>query len=107
MVAVCDHLEKLKYSPTLPYAFTEHGTIMAASVLNSPRAVEVSVFIVRAFVKLRQIISTHKELSYKIVQFERKLGDHDQQIFTLIQAIKQLMNPEPPPRKRRIGFHSD
>jgi len=107
VVANCDYLEKLKYSPTLPYAFTEHGTIMAASVLNSPRAVEVSVFIVRAFVKLRLMISTHKELSHKIAQFERKLGDHDQQILTLIQAIKQLMNPAPPPKKRRIGFRLD
>ena len=80
---------------------------MAASVLNSPQAVEVSVFIVRAFVKLRQLISTHKELSHKIDQLERILAGHDQQILTLIQAIKQLMNPEPPPRKRRIGFHSD
>jgi len=107
VVANCDHLEKLKYSPTSPYVFTEHGTIMAASVLNSPRAIEVSVFIVRAFVKLRQLISSHKELSHKIVQLERKLAGHDQQILAVIQAIKQLMNPELPPQKRRIGFHPD
>ena len=57
VVANCDHLSKLKYSPSLPYAFTEHGALMVASVLNSPRAVEMSVFIVRAFVQLRQVIA--------------------------------------------------
>lgn len=107
VVATCDHLTKLKYSKALPYVFTEHGAIMAASVLNSPRAVEVSVFIVRAFVKIRKIISTHKELANKINQLERRLADHDQQILSLVQAIKQLMSPEPPPQKRRIGFHTN
>jgi hypothetical protein len=80
---------------------------MAASMLNSSRAVEVSVFIVRAFVKLRKIISTHKELANKISQLELKLTDHDDQIIALVHAIKQLMKPEPPPKKRRIGFRSE
>ena len=66
MVTACDHLSKLKYSKTLPYAFTEYGAIMVASVLNSPRAVEVSVFIVRAFVKLRRTVAEHRELAAKI-----------------------------------------
>ena len=105
VVANCDHLSNLKYSKTLPYAFTEHGAIMAASVLNTSRAIDVSVFIVRAFVKLRRTISEHKELARKISQLENRLADHDQQILTLVQAIKQLMNPKPPPKKRRIGFH--
>ena len=107
LVANCDHLGKLKYSKSLPYAFTEHGSIMAASVLNSNRAAEISVFIVRAFVKLRQMITTHKELAHKIAQLERKLADHDQQILALIQAIKEFIASEPPPKKRRIGFHAD
>lgn len=107
VVANCDHLTKLKYSKALPYAFTEHGAIMAASVLNSTRAVEVSVFIVRAFVKLRKAIAAHKELANKIAQLERRLTDHDEQIIALVHAIKQLMNPEPPPKKRRIGFRSE
>ena len=106
LVANCDHLEKLKYSRNLPYAFTEHGAIMAASVLNSKRAVEVSVYIVRAFVKIRRMIAEHKELSRKIVQIEIHLADHDEQIIELIRAIKQLLKPEPPPKKRRIGFHA-
>ncbi len=107
VVANCDHLSKLKYSSSLPYAFTEHGAIMAASVLNSPRAVEVSVFIVRAFVKLRRMIAENKELSRRIVQIERHLAEHDNQIMELVQAIKQLLKPDPLPKKRRIGFHSD
>jgi len=107
VVANCDHLLKLKYSKTLPYAFTEHGSIMAASVLNSQRAVEVSVYIVRAFVKIRRMIAENKEMSRKIVQIERHLADHDEQIIELVKAIKQLLKPEPPPKKRCIGFHAD
>ena len=107
VVANCDHLSKLKYSSSLPYVFTEHGAIMAASVLNSPRAVEVSVFIVRAFIKLRRMIAENKELSRKIVQIERHLAEHDNQIMELVKAIKQLLKPDPLPKKRRIGFHSD
>lgn len=72
----------------MPYAFTEHGSIMAANVLNSKRAVEVSVFIVRAFVKIRRMMAEHKELSRKIVQIERHLAEHDEQIIELIKAIQ-------------------
>ncbi len=107
VVANCDHLSKLKYSSSLPYAFTEHGAIMAANVLNSQRAIEVSVYIVRAFIKLRQMIAENKELSNRIVQIEWHLADHDEQIIELIKAIKQLLKPDPPPKKRRIGFHAD
>ena len=77
---------------------------MAASVLNSEKAVEVSVFIVRAFVKLREVVSEHKELARKMSQLERKLSAHDDQIIGMVQAIKQLMNPKLPPKTRRIGF---
>jgi phage regulator Rha-like protein len=107
VVANCDNLSKLKYSKTLPYAFTEHGSIMAASVLNTNRAIEVSVFIVRAFVKLRHTISEHKELAHKIAQLEHHLADHDEQILSLIRAIKQFINNTPPPKKRRIGFDTN
>ena len=107
VVANCDHLSKLKYSNALPYAFTEHGAIMAASVLNSTRAIEVSVFIVRAFIKLRRTIAEHKELAKKIAQLERRLADHDDQILSLVQAIRQFLNPELPPRRRRIGFKKE
>jgi hypothetical protein len=104
VVANCDHLAKLKYSPSLPYAFTEHGTIMAANVINSPRAVEISVHVVRAFVHLRELVSTHKELSHKLDELERKVSSHDQAIAGLINAIRQLMSPSEPKKKRAIGF---
>ena len=104
VVANCDHLENLKYSRALPYAFTEHGAIMAAGVLNTSRAIEVSVFIVRAFVKVRQMVTGHKDLQRKIAQIERRLTDHDEKIIELVNLIKQLLNPEPPPKKRRIGY---
>ena len=107
VVTNCDHLNNLKFSPVNPHAFTEHGAIMAASVLNSPKAIEVSVFVVRAFVQLREAIAGHKELARKISKLERKLGDHDEQIMVLIEAIKQLMDPKPPPKTRRIGFNTD
>ena len=107
VVANCDHLSKLKYSSSLPYVFMEHGAIMAASVLNSRRAVEVSVFIVRAFVKLRRMVAENIELSRTIVQIERHLAEHDSQIMELVKSIKQLLKPDPLPKKRRIGFHSD
>jgi hypothetical protein len=90
-----------------PYAFTEHGAIMAASVLNSEKAVKVSVYVVRAFVKLREMLSTHKELAGKLAELERKLQRHDTQILTLIEAIRQLLEPPPAPRRRRIGFVTD
>jgi hypothetical protein len=88
---------------SLPYAFTEHGAIMAATVLNSRQAVEMSVFVVRAFVQLREMLSAHRELVAKLDALERKVGSHDQAIAGLIDAIRQLMTPVEP-KKRGIGF---
>ncbi|MBT8367233.1 MAG: ORF6N domain-containing protein [Deltaproteobacteria bacterium] len=107
VVTNCDHLSKLKFSPVNPLVFTEHGALMAASILNSDRAVDVSLFIVRAFVALRRTISEHKELARKLTKLERKLADHDDQIIAIIEAIKKLSSPQPVPKKRRIGFHSE
>ena len=87
-----------------PYAFTEHGAIMAATILNSPRAVEVSVFVVRAFVKLRQWMADHKELSLKLTELDRKVAGHDDAIRQLVAAIRQLMAPPPDPKRGKIGF---
>ncbi len=86
VVAICDHLAKLKFSPVLPNAFTEHGAIMVASVLNTKRAIQVNVFVVRAFVKLREMLSTHKELAHRLAELERKLQNHDQSIQSLVVA---------------------
>ena len=103
VVAKCDHLAKLKYSKALPHAFTEHGAIMAASVLNSTRAINVSVFIVRAFIRLRQAIAEHREIAKKLEKLERKAADHDEQILTILEAIKQLIAEDKKP-KRKIGY---
>jgi len=87
-----------------PYAFTEQGVAMLSSVLNSDRAIEVNIAIMRAFVRLRQILSTHKDLARKLEALERKLGEHDDKFAVVFEAIRQMMNPPPAPPKRRIGF---
>jgi hypothetical protein len=90
----------------LPYVFTEHGAIMAASVLSSPRAVEMSVFVVRAFVQLRALLASNQELSERLSELERKLSTHDQAIAGLIDAIRQLTRV-PEKASRPIGFTAD
>jgi hypothetical protein len=88
---------------SIPYAFTEHGAIMAATVLNSTRAVQMSVFVVRAFVRLREMLATNQRLAGKVGELERRLDTHDSAIQELIEAIKELMTPAEPSRGR-IGF---
>jgi len=88
-----------------PWAFTEHGAIMAANVLYSRRAVQMSVYVVRAFVRLRAILATHKELDKKLAELERRVKSHDEHIQSLFEAIRRLMAPEIP-RSRRIGFRA-
>ena len=108
VVANCDHLKRLKFSPTMPFAFTEYGALMAASVLNTPRAVEVSLYVVRAFVELREAFATNKELAKRLDELEsrpeRKLATHGQSIAGILVAIRQLMASPEPTKKRRIGF---
>ncbi len=87
----------------MPYAFTEHGAIMAATLLNSPRATEISVHIVRAFVDLRATLATNREMAAKLYQLERKVSKHDRAIAELIDSMRQLLAPPEPP-KRPIGF---
>jgi len=86
-----------------PYAFTEHGAIMAATVLNSKRAIEMSVFVVRAFVRMRDMLATNRQLAAKINELDRRLETHDTTIQDLIEAIRELMAPEET-SKRKIGF---
>jgi len=111
VVAICDHLSSLKYAPYLPYAFTEtrrvqrlqgaeHGAVMLASVLNSPIAVQTSILVVRAFIKLREVLATHKDLVRKMDELEKK---YDAQFKVVFDAIRQLMAPPSKPKKR-IGF---
>ena len=89
-----------------PYAFTEHGAIMAASVLSSPRAVEMSIFVVRAFLRLRETLATHKALAAKLAELEQRLETTDHKIVEIVKAIHLLaMPPEKP--TRQIGFRPD
>ena len=90
---------------TLPYAFTEHGAIMAASVLNSKRAVEMSVFVVRAFVRLRTMLSSQVEMLRKLEELENKVGEHDEALRSIVAAIRGLAAPTA--RTSKIGFKVD
>lgn len=107
VVTNCDHLGKLKFSPYLPYAFTDHGSVMAANVLNSPVAVQASIQVVRVFIRIGEVLAIHKEIAAKLEKLERKLGGrikkHDKEIKVLFETIRQLMQPPNPPRKM-IGF---
>jgi len=91
---------------TPPYAFTQEGVAMLSSVLSSDRAIQVNISIMRAFVKLRESMATHKDLASKMEALERKYSSHDQELQTVFKAIKKLMEPPPAPPKRRIGFRA-
>ena len=86
-------------------AFTEQGVAMLSSVLRNPRAAQVNVAIMRAFVRLRQTLALHKDLAHKLAELERKIAGHDASIRTLFEAIRQLMTPPEPPPRKPIGFH--
>jgi len=88
-----------------PWVFTEHGAIMLASVLNSGIAVQASVRVVRAFVRLREMVAANAQLAAKLEELERRLDSHDETIVDLFAALKQLLEPPEPPKRREIGFH--
>ena len=90
-----------------PYAFTEHGILMLSSVLNSERAIQVNISIMRVFVKLKEMISAHKGLLYKLNALERKAEKHDKEIFAIFEVLRKLMEPPRGRPKRRIGFHCE
>lgn len=92
LITVCDHLRPLRFSPFLPHAFTEHGVIMLASLLNTRIAVQASVQVVRAFVRLREILATHKDLARKLEELEKK---YDAQFKVVFDAIRALMASGP------------
>jgi hypothetical protein len=89
-----------------PHGFTEHGAIMAATILNSPRAVEMSLYVVRAFVRLRELLASNTALARKLDELERKYRHHDEAITAILSAIRELTNP-PAPKRRSIGFTAD
>ena len=119
VVAHCDHLQKLKFSKVLPYAFTEHGAIQAANVLASAQAVEMGIYVVRAFVHLREALATNADVAKRLAELEMKTESlelsHDTfsrntrlQLRQLLDAVRELATPPDPP-KRPIGFvtHED
>lgn len=97
-------LKRGQHSKYLPFVFTQEGVAMLSGVLRSPRAAQVNVAIMRAFVRLRETLSLHKELAHKLADLERKIENHDENIRTLFDAIRQLMTPPETPH-REIGFH--
>jgi hypothetical protein len=102
VVANCDHLKNLKFSPSLPYAFNEHGALMAANVLKTSVAIETSLQIVRAFVRLRKLLASHQDLARKLNALEKK---YDKQFKLVFDAIRQLMGPPSDIKpKDRIGY---
>lgn len=118
VVANCDHLAKLRFSKTLPFAFTEHGAIQASNILASPQAVEMGVYVVRAFVRLREVLASSRELAAKLDTLEQKTEllalQHDTltsntraQFKQVFEALRQLMTPQTEPPKRPIGFITD
>ena len=104
VIANCDHLRRLKFAASLPFAFTEHGAIMLASVLNSAVAVRTSTAIVRAFVRMREALAAHADLAAKVDLLERR---YDRQFKVVFDAIRALMRPPPRKRPARIGFKPD
>jgi len=90
---------------TLPWAFTEHGALMAANVLNSPCSVQMSLVVIRAFVALRRMVLDHKALAAKLAELDARVGAHDEQLAAIIEAIRQLAAPTGPGQGRKIGFH--
>ena len=119
VVTSCDHLSKLKFSKSMPFAFTEHGAIQAANVLASERAVEMGIYVVRAFVRLKELAASHGDLAQRLAELEDKTEalaqNHDSfsrntrnQLKQVFDALRELMTPPEPP-KRPIGFvtHED
>jgi hypothetical protein len=107
LVTICDHLKDLKFSYNNPYAFTEQGVAMLSSVLNSERAIQVNIAIMRVFVRIKQMISAHKELAHKLEQLEQKVGKNSEDIQLIFSAIHKLMEPPPAEASKKIGFRSD
>jgi hypothetical protein len=105
LVTICDRFNKLKHSTSLPYVFTEQGVAMLSSMLNSERAIQVNIAIMRAFVKLRQIMSSHKELAEKLEELERKYQLHETDIQVIFEAIKKLIEPPNEPPKPRFDMN--
>jgi len=107
VVANCDHLARLKFAKSLPWAFTEHGAIMAATVLNSAQAVSMSVYVVRAFIQLREQLAANTAILKRLAEIDKTLLQHDAALRDIYYKLLPLLQPPPDPPKRRIGFRTD
>ncbi len=107
VVANCDHLARLKFAKALPWAFTEHGAIMAAMVLNSSQAVAMSVYVVRAFIRMREQLVANAAVLKRLAEIDKTLLQHDSALRDIYRKLLPLLQPPPAPPKRRIGFISD
>jgi len=111
VVAICDHLKRLKFSPNLPYVFTEHGAVMLASILNSDRAIIVNIQIVRVFTRMRQLLESHTEIIRKLEQIQKKDLDQDRQILLIFKYLKLLeqakKQQDDQTNRKKIGFRQN
>jgi hypothetical protein len=105
VVTNCEHLRRLKFSPVSPRAFTEHGVLMAANILNSPRAVAISVYVIRAFVKMRKDLAANGAILKRLTEIDKTLLIHDVALREIFEKLRPLLAPPPPPPKSEIGFH--
>lgn len=105
LVTFCDQFKNIKHSKQPPCAFTEQGVAMLSSILRSKRAVLVNIQIMRAFIRIRNLVSAHREFARKLNELERKVGKHDESIILLFEAIRKLMEPPAIKPKPKIGFH--
>lgn len=111
LVTNCDRFATQRHSSVLPYAFTEHGAVMSSMILNSPRAVEMSIYVVRAFIAMRRMTVNLKELADKVAELDKKYGKHDEMLHLLSQILfaEKSLPPipeSPEPKKKRIGFEA-
>jgi hypothetical protein len=104
VVTNCDHLSRLKYSKARPYAFTEHGALMVANVLSSNEAVKMSLYVVRAFIKQRKLVTMQSDILKRLAQMDAKLLGHDEALRVIWHELQPLLAPTSVSSKRRIGF---
>jgi hypothetical protein len=107
VITNCDHLAPLKFAKSLPLAFTEHGAIMASTVLNSPPAVTMSVYVVRAFIQMREHLAVNAAILKRLAEIDKTLLGHDQTLGAIWHKLQPLLQPQSePPKPRRIGFRT-
>jgi hypothetical protein len=106
VITNCDHLAQLRFAKSLPFAFTEHGALMAATVLNSAQAIAMSVYVIRAFIQMREQLAANREVLKRLTEIDKTLLEHDSVLRDIYRKLLPLLQPPPEPPKRRIGFGS-